>query len=73
LLTFFIQIHHPKCIGINHPVSYAFDKKIWINQLYKIYEFVHREVQQTKNNLYPTFLNYISELAVTSFYTVKLL
>ncbi|XP_029344827.1 serine-protein kinase ATM [Acyrthosiphon pisum] len=40
---------------------------MWIVQLYQIYEFVRREIQQIKNNSNPNFFNYISELAVTIF------
>jgi len=71
LLIFFIKIHHPKCIGFHHKVSYVFNEKLWIIKLYQIYEFVCREIQQSKNNFNPNFSNYISELAVTIFNMVN--
>lgn len=44
---------------------------MWIVQLFQIYEFVRREIQQIKNNSNPNFFNYISELAVTIFNIVS--
>lgn len=67
MLNFFIKIHHPKSIDLNHKVSYFFNENMWIAQLYQIYEFVSHEIQQGKNNSNPNFSNYISELAVTIF------
>ncbi|XP_060874698.1 serine-protein kinase ATM isoform X2 [Metopolophium dirhodum] len=67
LLTLFIKIHHPKCLDFNHEDSYAYNKNMWIVQLYQMYEFVRREIQQIKNNSNPNFVSYISELAVTIF------
>lgn len=71
LLSFFIKIHHPKCIKFNHKASYAFNERIWIEELYQIYEFVRREIQQIKNNSNPNFSSYISDLAVNIFNMVN--
>lgn len=64
-------MHHPKCNDFNHKESYAYDKNMWIIQLYQIYEFVRREIHQIKNKSNPNFSNYISELAVTIFNIVS--
>jgi len=71
MLTLFVKIHHPKFIDFNHKETYAHNKNNWIIQLYQIYEFVRREIQQIKNNSNPNFCNYISELAVTIFNIVN--
>lgn len=71
LLTFFIKVHHPKCINFYHKASYVFNEVIWIEQLYQIYDFVFREIQQSKNNSNPNFSNYISDLAVNIFIMVN--
>lgn len=71
MLTFFIKAHHPNCVSFNHKVSYVFNERTWIVQLNHIYEFVRREIQQTKNNNNPNFSNYITDLAVTIFKMVN--
>lgn len=73
LLTIFIKVHHPKCIDLNHKVSYVHNKQLWISHLYQIYEFVCHEIQQSRNNANPNFSNFISELAITIFKTVNYL
>lgn len=71
LLTFFIKIHHPKCVGLSHEVSYVFNEETWIIQLHYIYEFVLSEIQLIEYNSNPNLSNYISELAVTIFNIVS--
>lgn len=71
MLTFFINIHHPKYVNFSHKVSYTYNDKLWNEQLYQVYEFVCREIKQVKNNSNPKFSTYISELAVTIFNIVS--
>lgn len=73
LLTFFITIHHPKCVGLSHKVSYVYNEKTWIVQLHHIYEFVLSEIQLIEYNSNPNILTYISELAVTIFNIVSII
>lgn len=73
LLTFFIKIHHPKCVGLSHKVSYIYNEETWVVQLHHIYEFVLSEIQLIEYNSTPKFSNYISELAVTIFNIVSII
>jgi len=66
MLIFFIKIHHPKCINVHDEVSYVFNENLWIDQLYKIYEFVCREIQSINNSDSSFF-----ELAVSIFKMVN--
>lgn len=73
LLTFFITIHHPKCVGLSHKVSYVYNEETWVVQLHHIYEFVLSEIQLIEYNSNTNFSNYISELAVTIFNIVSII
>ncbi|XP_050425429.1 serine-protein kinase ATM isoform X2 [Adelges cooleyi] len=70
LLTKFIEIHHPKSVGIGHKASYVCNANNWTRVLLEIYEFVYQEIQLIKNYSIQNCQKYVSKLAITVFNAV---